>query len=323
MERDLLILVLALIADRFIGDPDWLWRRVPHPVVLFGNAIGWADDRFNDKLALPRERRRSGMLAMVALLAGAVALGVVLQWILRGIPVAGFVVEVILVAVFLAQKSLVDHVGRVAGALREGGLANGRKAVSMIVGRDPERLDSAGVCRAAIESLAENFSDGVVAPAFWYAVLGLPGLFAYKMLNTADSMIGHKNERHLDFGRFAAKADDAANWIPARLAGTLIALAAWIVKGRASSRRSWRTMMRDARVHRSPNAGWPEAAMAGALGIALLGPRTYAGKIANEPMLNGGGRRDALPSDIDAALGLFWMACSLLSGIAAVGFVLA
>ena len=323
MERNLLILVLALIADRLIGDPDWLWRRIPHPVVLFGKAIGWADARFNDKLASSQERRWRGMLAMLALLAGAAAVGVVLRWILRGIPVMGFVAEIILVAVFLAQKSLADHVARVAGALREEGLSGGRKAVSMIVGRDPDRLDAPGVCRAAIESLAENFSDGAVAPAFWYALLGLPGLLAYKMLNTADSMIGHKSERHLDFGRFAAKADDAANWIPARLAGALIALAAWIAKDTGSGHRSWRIMMRDARVHRSPNAGWPEAAMAGALGIALLGPRTYAGQVANEPMLNGGGRRDAASTDIEAALRLFWMACSLLAGVAALGVVLA
>jgi adenosylcobinamide-phosphate synthase len=153
----------------------------------------------------------------------------------------------------------------------------------MIVGRDPERLDEAGVCRAAIESLAENASDGAVAPAFWYALLGLPGLLAYKMLNTADSMIGHRTERHVDFGRFAAKADDAANWIPARLTGALITLAAWFLRGGAAARRSWRVMMRDAGLHRSANAGWPEAAMAGALGI-----------------------------------GVFWMACSLLAGLVAV-----
>jgi adenosylcobinamide-phosphate synthase len=321
MRLTFLILFLALVADRLIGDPDRLWRAVPHPVALFGRAIGWADKRFNDNGAPPEARRRSGAFAALALLVAAAAAGVVLEWILRWIPGIGLLAEIAVVAVFLAQKSLADHVRRVADALRADGLAGGRKAVSMIVGRDPERLDEADVCRAAIESLAENASDGVVAPAFWYALLGLPGLFAYKMLNTADSMIGHRTERHVDFGRFAARADDVANWIPARLTGALIVLAAWLVKGGAAGRRAWRTMMRDARLHRSPNAGWPEAAMGGALGVALAGPRIYAGYVVNDAMLNGAGRRAATTTDIDAALGVFWMACTLLAVIAAAVFV--
>lgn len=315
MQPGFLILFLALVADRLIGDPEPLWRAVPHPVVLFGRAIGWADRRFNVKAAVPAISRRNGTVAMIALLVLAAVVGGVLERILRGIPLVGAVIEIAIVAVLLAQKSLADHVTGVADGLRREGLVGGRQAVSMIVGRDPERLDEAGVCRAAIESLAENASDGVIAPAFWYALLGLPGLLAYKMLNTADSMIGHRSERYLDFGRFAAKADDVANYVPARLTGGLIAFAAMLLRGAAAGRRSWNAMMRDAGLHRSPNAGWPESAMAGALGVALAGPRIYAGDVANEPMLNGAGRREATIADIDAALSVFWTACMLLSGI--------
>jgi adenosylcobinamide-phosphate synthase len=183
----------------------------------------------------------------------------------------------------------------------------------MIVGRDPEQLDEAGVCRAAIESLAENSSDGVVAPAFWFAIAGLPGLLAYKMLNTADSMIGHLNDRHRDFGRFAAKLDDAANWIPARLTGLLICAAAALAGGAGRGRAALTAMLRDARLHRSPNAGWPEAAMAGALGLSLGGPRRYGSDFVNEPALNGAGRSDAQPADIFQALRHFWTAMSMLT----------
>ncbi len=213
---------------------------------------------------------------------------------------------------------------RVAASLRGEGLAGGRRAVSMIVGRDPLRLDEAGVSRAAIESLAENFADGVVAPAFWYAVLGLPGLFAYKMVNTADSMIGHKTPRHLDFGRGAALVDDALNWPAARLSALLLAIAAWACRGRAAGRRAIETALTDAGLHRSPNAGWPEAAMAGALDLALAGPRVYAGVAVFEAMLNAAGRRSAGPADIDRALTLFRRAGAalavlvlLLAGLAA------
>ena len=182
----------------------------------------------------------------------------------------------------------------------------------MIVGRDPEHLDEAGVCRAAIESLAENSSDGVVAPAFWFAIGGLPGLMAYKMLNTADSMIGHMSERHRDFGRFAAKLDDAANWIPARLTGLLICAAAALFSGASQGRAALNVMLRDARLHRSPNAGWPEAAMAGALGLSLGGPRRYGADFVNAPALNGAGRTDARPDHIFQALRHFWLTMSML-----------
>ena len=197
-------------------------------------------------------------------------------------------------------------------ALREGGLEQGRRAVSLIVGRDPEMLDEHGVARAAIESLAENTSDGVAAPALWYVVAGLPGLLAYKMLNTADSMIGHRSARYVDFGRMAAKTDDLANWIPARLTGVLCIAVAYFRDGYRNASGAFQVMLRDARQHRSPNAGWPEAAFAAVLGIALSGPRTYDGKSSGDLYVNASGREAVVPSDIDSAIALFWDLCGVL-----------
>src|SRR5690554_4671448 len=196
----------------------------------------------------------------------------------------------------VAQKSLYDHVAAVARGLEQGGLEGGRKAVSLIVGRDPESLDQAGVARAAIESLSENFSDAVVAPVFWAALFGLPGLLAYKAVNTADSMIGHRTPRHAAFGWAAARLDDAVNLIPARLAGLRIAGAALLLPG-ARAGNALRAMGRDAPRHRSPNAGWQEAAMGGALGLALAGPRRYGGQVVEDAWMGAGGRTDAGPAD--------------------------
>lgn len=313
MAEHFLILFLALVLDRWIGDPDWLWQRLPHPVAGFGAAISALDDMFNRAEEAPAARRRNGWLVIVLLLLASLVAGAALDRGLRYAGPFGALIEVLVVAVFLAQKSLADHVQRVAGALRGEGLAAGRKAVSMIVGRDPQELDEAAVCRAAIESLAENFADGVVAPALWYALLGLPGIIAYKMLNTADSMIGHKKPRYLDFGRGAALLDDAANWPAARLSALLIGLAAASSGAPAAGRRAVGTALRDAGLHRSPNAGWPEAAMAGALDLALAGPRAYGGIAVFEPMLNAAGRRSADVADIGRALQLFGRAASALA----------
>lgn len=312
MQPTFIVLTAALLIDRFIGDPDWLWKRAPHPAALFGKALDFADRRFNRSSDAPLVRRRNGFAVTSALLLAAAAGGWGAHWMFAQAGWAGLVLEAVTASVFLAQKSLADHVSAVAVALGNGGLASGREAVSMIVGRDPEQLDEAGVCRAAIESLAENSSDGVIAPAFWFAITGLPGLFAYKMLNTADSMIGHTSDRHSDFGRFAAKLDDAANWIPARLTGLLICAAAALTGGAARGRGALTVMLRDARQHRSPNAGWPEAAMAGALGLSLGGPRRYGADFVNEPELNGAGRRSAERADIFQALRHFWHAMSML-----------
>jgi len=226
--------------------------------------------------------------------------------------VFGDAVEIFAIAVLLAQRSLFEHVAAVSAGLAYGGLAGGRAAVSRIVGRDPQSLDGPGVARAAIESLAENFSDGVVAPAFWYAVLGLPGLFAYKMANTLDSMIGHKSERYRAFGWAAARLDDVLNLVPAPISGLLLAGAAFF-DGETSSGAAARIMLRDGRKHHSPNAGWPEAAMAGALGLALAGPRHYPDGVVEDPFL-GDGTPIASVTDINRALRLYFRACLFLSG---------
>ncbi|MGB3348347.1 MAG: adenosylcobinamide-phosphate synthase CbiB [Brucella anthropi] len=315
MEIKLIILSLALLLDRFVGDPPQLWQKVPHPVVLFGKAISWGEKRWNNRNLSASVLRRNGMWLTIGLVMACVVLGLILELSLPFAGTAGAVAEILIVTVLLAQKSLADHVQAVALALREEGIEGGRRAVSMIVGRNPEHLDEGGVSRAAIESLAENASDGIVAPAFWFLVGGLPGLFAYKLINTADSMIGHLNDRYRDFGRFAAKLDDVANYIPARLTGLLASLATAITKDRLSGKEAFSVMRRDARLHRSPNAGWPESAFAGGLGLALAGPRQYGVEKVEGPMLNASGKRDANADDIDAALHLFWSTMSLMTGL--------
>jgi adenosylcobinamide-phosphate synthase len=209
----------------------------------------------------------------------------------------------------IAQRSLYQHVAGVRNAFADGGLAAARRAVAMIVGRDPDQLDEAGVCRAAIESCAENFSDGVVAPVFWLALLGLPGLIGYKAINTADSMIGHLSPRYASFGWAAARLDDVVNLIPARLSGLLVAAIAPFAAGTIAD--ALRVMWCDAAKHRSPNAGWPESAMAGALGLALAGPRRYGTRIVDDVFLNAEARQDASPGDIGRALKLLMAACLL------------
>ncbi|MEN3949983.1 adenosylcobinamide-phosphate synthase CbiB [Iodidimonas sp. SYSU 1G8] len=275
----LTLMAIALLIDALGGDPRILYRHVPHPVTMMGWGIAFLDNALNSP-ARPVEYRR---------LAGAVSLGLLIiataavAWSVHGLlarVTGGWLVEAVLASTLLAQRSLYDHVAAVHRALIHEGLEGGRAAVSMIVGRDVRGLDEAGVRRAAIESLAENLSDGVVAPLFWGCLFGLPGIAVYKLVNTADSMIGHRTPRHEAYGWAAARMDDALNWIPARLSGVLIALCAG-----ATAARALRVMRRDARHHRSPNAGWPEAAMAGALGVRLSGPRLYAGRMSAEPWL--------------------------------------
>ncbi|MDB5633940.1 MAG: adenosylcobinamide-phosphate synthase [Tardiphaga sp.] len=316
----LLIVVAAIVFDAVIGDPDWVWRRVPHPVVWIGNAIGFLERTLNRTDWSPLQRKIAGIGTVILLVTGAGIVGFFLERILRQ-SWYGIAAEGCLASVLLAQRSLYQHVARVRVAFAAGGLVAARKAVAMIVGRDPERLDAAGVSRAAIESTAENFSDGIVAPIFWLAVLGLPGLIAYKAVNTADSMIGHRSQRYESFGWAAARLDDVVNLIPARLSGLLIALVAPIVHGSMAT--SCKVMLHDAPKHRSPNAGWPESAMAGALGIALAGPRRYAEGEVNDPFLNAEARKDATPDDIGHALDLFVAACLLQAAIyAALALVL-
>lgn len=295
---------LALLIEAAVGYPARLLSWIGHPVIWIGRLISTLDRTLNRDAHGNARRRAAGCLAVLVLLAATVLPALALQGglLVLSVPV-GIVASAILGSALLAQRSLYSHVADVADALERDGLPAGRIAVSRIVGRDPERLDVAGVSRAAIESLAENFSDGIVAPAFWMALGGLPGAAAYKALNTADSMIGHRTARHGAFGWAAARLDDLVNLPASRLSGLLIIAAAACVPG-ASARRAWDAMWRDAPCHRSPNAGWPEAAMAGALGISIAGPRSYGGVEAPAAYM-GDGRRDVGAADIRAALRLY------------------
>ncbi|MEK0082755.1 adenosylcobinamide-phosphate synthase CbiB [Benzoatithermus flavus] len=297
-------LLIALACDALFGEPGWLYRRVPHPVVLIGRSIGWLEARLLVPVAAEGRKRIMGIILLIIVTMGAAGLGFILHLGLRIMP-GGWLLEGLLASTLLAQRSLVEHVAAVATGLEQS-LAEGRKAVSMIVGRDPERLDAAGVGRAAVESLAENLSDGVVAPLFWMVVAGLPGLLAYKAVNTLDSMIGHKSERYRAFGWASARLDDLMNLIPARLTGLLLCCAGTFWRqARFSS--SIRIMLRDAPEHRSPNAGWPEAAMAAALGLRLAGPRVYGGVVVADGWM-GHGRSEVDATDIRRAVALAWAA---------------
>ncbi|TKT79069.1 adenosylcobinamide-phosphate synthase CbiB [Aquamicrobium sp. LC103] len=309
-----LLAFLSLLIERAVGYPDVVFRAIGHPVVWIGRLVSALDTRWNRDDAEPEARRQAGIRALVVLLAVSGIAGLVLQLAL-GASAIGLVLVALLASSLIAQRSLASHVRAVADALDAGGLPAGRSAVSMIVGRDPDRLDEAGVSRAAIESLAENFSDGVVAPAFWLAVGGLPGIAVYKAANTADSMIGHRTPRHEAFGRAAARFDDIINLPASRLTALLLVAAAFFVRG-ASPQNAWRAVRHDAGKHRSPNAGWPEAAMAGALGLALAGPRHYGGELVDDATMGEGGRREAGASDIRRALRLFYMADNLLIALA-------
>ncbi len=308
----LLLLAAGLAIDAWFGDMPALFARIPHPIVLAGRGVAFFDRKLNREIRSEQSRRTRGIITVIVLVGGAAALGWVIEQLCRG-SLAGVAIEILLIAVLVAQRSLFDHVAAVARALADGGLLAGREAVRHIVGRDPASLDAHGVARAAIESLAENFSDGVVAPVFWYLVLGLPGLFAYKMANTLDSMIGHRTPHYLAFGWAAARFDDLANFVPARISGVLIAAAAFFAReGRPS--RALLIMLRDGRKHRSLNAGWPEGAMAGALGLALAGPRRYAEGVVADPWVGEGTAR-AAPADIARALMIYRNACLIEWGL--------
>jgi len=289
-------MMVAMVADALLGWPTRLFARIGHPVTWLGWLIGALDSRWNRETDIPSIRRAAGVVAALLVIALAAGIGWLVQ---RMIPsgLTGIAILGILAWPFLAFRSLYDHVADVRDPLRGGDIEAARRKVAMIVGRDPNRLDEAGIARAAIESLAENASDGVVAPVFWGVLFGLPGIIGYKAVNTLDSMVGHRTPRHEAFGWAAARIDDVVNFVPARLTGLLfVALA-------GSERRSdaLSCMRKDARHHRSINAGWPEAAMAGALGVRLCGPRCYDGELADEPWLNAGAR-DPAAADITRAL---------------------
>jgi adenosylcobinamide-phosphate synthase len=307
--------LLALLIELVVGYPDWLVRAIGHPVSWIGRLIGALDGAWNGPSRDQAARRALGVLCVLVLVLVTGAVTWPLQHVLLARPL-GMAALALLASTLLAQRSLHGHVARVAAALEHEGLAAGRAAVGHIVGRDTAALDEAGVARAAIESLAENFSDGVVAPALWMAAAGLPGAAIYKAVNTADSMIGHRTERHAAFGWAAARLDDLLN-LPASRLSALLLIAAAALEDRAMAAAAWRTVRRDAHRHRSPNAGYPEAAMAGALGLALAGPRTYGG-VTVEDALMGDGRREASAKDIRAALRLYRSADGILVGVMAV-----
>ncbi|WP_172300206.1 adenosylcobinamide-phosphate synthase CbiB [Pseudoruegeria sp. HB172150] len=283
------ILCGALLLDAALGEPRWLWSRVPHPAVLMGRGIGLADTRWNRG----KDRREKG----IAVIAAACIAAALVGWAIACLP-GGWLLQLLIAAILLAQRSLCDHVSAVADALRLS-TGEGRRAVAKIVGRDTAAMDDPAIARAALESAAENLSDGVIAPAFWFLVAGLPGLLVYKIVNTADSMIGYRTPRHAEFGWAAARLDDLLNWLPAR--GT--ALLIWLIHGRPGR---WQDIVRDAGLHRSPNAGWPEAAIARALDTALAGPRSYDGTLRDFPFVHPAGNLTPGPNQIDAAVRILW-----------------
>jgi len=295
------LLVCALCLDAALGEPEWLWSRVNHPAVMIGKLIGWLDKHLNHG----GHQRLKGVAVVALLVFGALILGRTLAWL-------GPVAEIILCAILLAQKSLVSHVRAVGDGLRNT-LAEGRASVAMIVSRDTRDMTEAQVARSAIESAAENLSDGVIAPAFWFLVAGLPGLLVYKAINTADSMIGYRTETYRDFGWAAARLDDVLNLIPARLTCVMIVA----LSGQWSR---WPEMVADARRHISPNAGWPEAAMARALNVALAGPRSYDGQLRDLAWVNGDAPRDIGAPEVFRACDMLWKVWGLALGFVSVWF---
>jgi adenosylcobinamide-phosphate synthase len=296
----------AMLIELCLGYPTTLLRLIGHPVTWIGSLIGLLDRRLNRKDA----GRATGIMAILIAIVIVGTAAVIAQYLLLRLPFFGPVAVALAASSLIAQRSLHEHVANVASALEQDGVAAGRLAVSHIVGRDTAELDESGVARAAIESLAENFSDGVVAPVFWMAVAGLPGAALYKAINTADSMIGHHSERYENFGWAAAKLDDLIN-LPASRLSAFLFIAAAVLRKDTSPADAWHIVWLDASRHRSPNAGYPEAAMAGALGLSLAGPRVYDGVRVDDATM-GSGRRDANAADIRRALALYRRADAIL-----------
>jgi adenosylcobinamide-phosphate synthase len=315
--------ICALLIEAGFGYPASLLDRIKHPVMWMGALLERLESRLNDPSMPEAEPRLNGWIALGLLVAAFVLPAIALQYTVMQLPapVTLFILAC-LASTLIAQRSLYEHVAAVADALDAGGIEAGRKAVAKIVGRDPKSLDEAGVARSAIESLAENFADGVVAPSFWGVLFGLPGMVAYKAINTADSMIGHRTPRHEAFGYAAAKVDDVVNLPASRLAAFFLALAA-LFHDDANFNRAVETVRRDADNHRSPNAGWPEAAMAGALNLKLSGPRSYHGALTDDDWI-GEGRSEATAADIRRALALYKTACTVqIAALGVLAFLIA
>ncbi len=288
-------LALGMVIDALLGEPKWIWSRVTHPIVMIGKIISLADKLLNRA----SHRKLKGIFFLFLL----ILLGLFTGWLLS--QFGGFT-EIIVIAILIAQKSLSEHVISVASALRIS-IAEGRLAVSKIVGRDTCSMDEPQVVRAAIESASENFSDGVIAPIFWYMIGGLPGMVVYKCVNTADSMIGFKTETYVDFGWASARFDDLLNWLPARLSAFVL-----LMSGGNILLNGWTDIASGAKLHRSPNAGWPEAAMASLLNVALAGPRSYEGRLQDFDWVNKNGNRSASPYEIERAVRMLWLAWSIV-----------
>jgi adenosylcobinamide-phosphate synthase len=315
----LLLLLMALALEPLLGQARGPFAKLPHPVRLIGGLVALLDRKLNREDRSETDRRGRGILLVLFVCLFAASTGAAVTWLSRHVPF-GWLLELALMISLLAQRSLFRHVWRVGEALREGGIDVGRAQVKHIVGRDVRGLDDHGIARAAIESCAENFSDAVVAPTLWYVLFGVPGMLVYKAVNTMDSMIGYRSERYRAFGWAAARLDDVVNLIPARLAGLYLAAAAFALPD-ADPARGLRTMIEDAGKHRSPNAGWPEAAMAGALGLSLAGPRRYPGVVVDDPWI-GDGTALATARDVMRALSLFAAAC-VINGFAVAALALA
>nr|WP_292532437.1 adenosylcobinamide-phosphate synthase CbiB [Methylocystis sp.] len=311
-----ILALLALTIEAGVGYPDALFRRIGHPATWMGALISALDRELNHETDPFPLRRLKGGVALATLLLVSVGVGALVERVALALPL-GWLALAVVASSLLAQRSLHAHVAAVAEGLTVS-VEDGRAAAAKIVGRDVSGLDSSGVARAAIESLAENFSDGVVAPALWLAVFGLPGALAYKAVNTADSMIGHRSARYLAFGWAAARCDDLMNFLPARAAAILLTIGASPLAG-ASPAKALAAAWRDAPNHGSPNAGWPEAAAAGALGLELGGPRSYGGIEAADAATLGDGRREANTDDIGRALALYRLSTATLWFFLAVG----
>ena len=282
-------ILLALILDAFLGEPVWIWSKIPHPTVLMGRIIKWCELKYNNGI----NRKNKGILFIASMVIFLAIFG----YLIEKLPFSA-IWKILIVAILLSHKSLTEHVTAVSLGLQKN-LSQGRTAVAMIVGRDTANLAETDIARSAIESAAENFSDGIIAPLFWFLIGGLPGILIYKFVNTSDSMIGYKNIQYNQFGWAAARLDDLLNWIPARLSGLLICIV-------HQNNSALNIMWRDAKLHRSPNAGWPESAMAGVLDVSISGPPSYEGVIKNYPFVNVDGKKKLTAVDIDNAVDVLW-----------------
>ena len=310
----LILILFAMLIEAYVGEARMVFSRLRHPVAIIGGLVEALDRKLNRETRSAGDRAVRGLLVVLIIGGGAGTVGWAVAWLTINHDF-GWIVEIVLLSVLMAQRGLFDRVRAVGVALKGGGLEQARQAVGHIVGRDPQQLDEHGVARGAIESAAENFCDAVVAPVFWYVLFGLPGLMVQKAVNTMDSMIGFTTPRHRAFGMAAARLDDALNFFPARISGVVIALAALFVPT-ANVGRAFKVMLSDAGKHRSLNAGWPEGAMAGALDLALGGPRSDQGRVAPDPWI-GDGRARANHRDIRRALYMFTVACLINAGLVA------